>query len=290
MRHLSWNACLFITWGIVLLLPGNSSLHRAATTVVAAGPALKAPVTGLQPTFEPTPTSVIARNTPDQAASSPIEHGDRTLPYIALTFDACQSPHSFAVYDEAVVRVLASTSTPATLFLGGLWMQHHPAQTRLLAANPLFELGNHSWSHSLFTRLTPDEVGSEIKRTQQLMLTLTGQEAALFRFPYNIATDEALDILARQGIRAVSAEVITGDPDPDVSARDIIQTVRNESRNGSIILMHVNGWGRHTAEALPEVIKQLRQQGYTFVTVSQLLELAARTAPTTAPPAGVNRF
>lgn len=193
---------------------------------------------------------------------------------MALTFDACQSPHGFAAYDEAVIQVLTSTSTPATLFLGGLWMQYHPAQTRLLAANPLFELGNHSWSHPLFTRLTPDEVGSEIERTQQLMLTLTGQKAALFRFPYNIATAEALDILARHGVRAISTDVITGDPDPDVLARDIIQTVRNESKNGSIILMHVNGWGRHTAEALPEVIKQLRRQGYTLVTVSRLLELA----------------
>lgn len=259
MRRLAWGAGLFTIWGMVLLV-ACSGLPLEATTVAAAGPALSSP----------TPSPVIAHNTPPP----PVEHGDRTLPYVALTFDACQSPHGFAAYDEAIIRILASTSTPATLFLGGLWMQHHPAQTRLLAANPLFELGNHSWSHPSFTRLTPAEVGSEIERTQQLMLTLTGQKAALFRFPYDVETEEALDILARHGIRAISADVLPGDPDPDVSARDIIRAVSSESRNGSIILMHVNGWGRHTAEALTEVIKQLRQQGYTFVTVSRLLELA----------------
>lgn len=214
-----------------------------------------------------------------------ISHGDRARPYVALTFDACQSPNQLAGYDETIINILAETRTPATLFLGGLWMQRHPAQTRALAANPLFELGNHSWSHADFARLNPEEMSAEILRTQQLMTTLTGRRATLFRFPFGRHTEEALAVVGQEGLQAIQWDVLTGDPDPNVSARAMVKEVTIRTQNGSILIMHVNGWGRHTAEALPEIIKQLRGQGYSFVTVSQLLELARPPNSTRSPVA-----
>jgi peptidoglycan/xylan/chitin deacetylase (PgdA/CDA1 family) len=44
------------------------------------------------------------------------------------------------------------------------------------------------------------------------------------------------------------------------------------ARNGSIVVMHINGRGWHTAEALPAIISRLRERGFTFVTVSEMLE------------------
>lgn len=49
--------------------------------------------------------------------------------------------------------------------------------------------------------------------------------------------------------------------------------VRERVQNGSIIVMHANGRGWHTAESLPQMIEYLQSQGYTLVTVSQLLGL-----------------
>jgi peptidoglycan/xylan/chitin deacetylase (PgdA/CDA1 family) len=204
-----------------------------------------------------------------------INHGDRALLYIALTFDACQTEDRPAGYDETIINILTETGTPATLFLGGLWMQRHPTQTRALAANPLFELGNHAWSHPDFTRLNPEEMSLEILRTQEMMFELTGRQPALFRFPYDAYTDEALAVVGQHGLRTIRWDILTGDPDPRISAQDIIYTVTTEAQNGSIIIMHMNTWGWHTAEALPTIITQLRDEGYTFVTVSQLLELAS---------------
>ena len=51
----------------------------------------------------------------------------------------------------------------------------------------------------------------------------------------------------------------------------MITRVISQTRNGSIIIMHINGRGWHTAEALPTIIAKLREQGYELVTVSQLL-------------------
>jgi peptidoglycan/xylan/chitin deacetylase (PgdA/CDA1 family) len=205
------------------------------------------------------------------AGSARFTHGDRSRPYIALTFDACQSTNQPAGYDEAIIQILTQTGTPATLFLGGLWMQRHPAQTRALAANPLFELGNHSWSHADFSHLTAEEI--DLERTQKSMLRLTGREPTLFRFPYDVDTPEALAVVSRHGLRAISGDILSGDPDPNISARAMVKAITSQVQNGSIVIMHMNSWGWHTAEALPAVIRQLRQQGYTLVTVSQLLEL-----------------
>ncbi len=240
------------------------------------------PVATSQPTEMPPPQAdplSIPNLVPGVAPALPpieptlVTHGDRSLPYVALTFDACQSADHPAGYDEAIIKILAATGTPATLFLGGRWMQWHPTQTQALAANPLFELGNHSWSHPDFTRISPEEMSTEIRRTQDIMVQLTGRQPTLFRFPFDAYTDEALAVVGQHGLRAVQWDVVTGDPDPHVSTRAIVNVVTGQAQNGSIVIMHMNGEGRHTAEALPVIIERLHAHGYTFVTVSQLLGL-----------------
>jgi peptidoglycan/xylan/chitin deacetylase (PgdA/CDA1 family) len=251
------------------MLPTPTVISRPAATIV---PNPISPPTDPIPMPSPVPIIVLP------IEPTLITHGDRSLPYIALTFDACQTAGQPTGYDETLIEILTETGTPATLFLGGLWVQWHPAQTQALAANPLFELGNHSWSHANFARISPEEMGSEILRTQDIMYKLTGQQPTLFRFPYDAYTDEALAVVGQHGLRAVRWDVVTGDADPLISARDIVNTVTTQAKNGSIVIMHMNSRGWHTAEALPAVIGQLRDRGYTFVTVSRLPGLAPSPA------------
>lgn len=201
----------------------------------------------------------------------PIDHGDRSQPLIVLTFDACESSEQITGYDEAVVNILADTGTPATLFLGGLWLNHHSRQAQALAANPLFELGNHSWSHPDFTTLTSTEMSAEIEQTQRAIARLTGRQPNLFRFPAGRYSSEALAAVNGYGLQAIQWDVASGDPDPHLATQAIIEQVIRQARNGSIVVMHLNEASPHTAEALPTIIRQLRERGYTFVTVSQLL-------------------
>lgn len=201
----------------------------------------------------------------------PITNGDRADPVIALTFDACQDPDLPAGYDDEIIRILIETDTPATLFLGGDWMRTHPDETRYLAAQPQFELGNHGWAHIDFATATVEEMIPEIERTQDIMWELAGRQPVVFRFPGGAYTEEALGVVAGSGVRPIEWEVVSGDPDPDITAERMIPWVVNQVQNGSIIIMHMNGRGWHTAEALPTIIEQLREQGFRFVTVSQLL-------------------
>lgn len=192
---------------------------------------------------------------------------------MALTFDACQKPGSPTGYDAAIIDALVEADTPATLFLGGLWMQSHPTQTQALAAHPQFELGNHSWSHPDFSEISAQEMGREILRTQAMMHALTGRQPTLFRLPFGTYNDDVLAVIAQHGLRTIQWDVVTGDPDPNVSAEDIVSAVTAQVENGSIVIMHMNTRGWHTAEALPTLIERLCAQDYRLVTVSQLLGL-----------------
>ena len=278
----------------------SSTPGSDAEPPVVASATVTAPLAAPSPTAEPEPVSRGAPPLPP-VEKALITHGDRSLPVapvvpvlsevessevepsevepanIALTFDACQTAHTPAGYDAAIIDVLIETETPATLFLGGLWMQSHPTQTRALAANPLFELGNHSWSHLDFAQISSEEMSAEILRTQDIMHELTGRQPRLFRLPYGTYTDEALAVVAQHGLHTIQWDVVTGDPDPDVSAEAMVNAVMSQARDGSIVIMHMNTRGWNTAEALPDMIDGLSARGFSFVTVSELLGLDSRT-------------
>ncbi len=94
---------------------------------------------------------------------------------------------------------------------------------------------------------------------------------SLYRFPYGACNPAALAATAANGLLAVQWDVSTGDPDRNQSAQAIVSAAMRHVRPGSIVLMHANGRGHHTAEAMPMLIPKLRAQGYEFVTVSELL-------------------
>ena len=202
-----------------------------------------------------------------------IYHGDRERPYVALTFDLCQKPELPAWFDQGIYDVLTRYDVPATFFMGGDWMRTHVDETLLLASNPKFELGNHSWSHPDLPGLSEEIISKEIIKTQNLLYQLTGRQAKLFRLPAGLYDDLALSVIAWNGLYTIQWDVETGDPDPTIGAERMNWAVRERVQNGSIIIMHANGRGWHTAEALPEMIEYLQNQGYTLVTVSQLLGL-----------------
>ncbi len=94
---------------------------------------------------------------------------------------------------------------------------------------------------------------------------------SLFRFPFGSCNAEGLAAAASAGLLAIQWDVSTGDPAPSQSARAIADVMVRNVKPGSIVLMHGNGRGHHTAEALPLAIPKLKGAGYQFVTVSELL-------------------
>ena len=201
-------------------------------------------------------------------------HGPRELKVIALTFDAC-STIGPSRYDERITEILIETRTPATLFLGGKWIEEEPEHTKQLAAHPQFELGNHTYYHPHLNAISDDSIRHELMRTQDLMDSITGKRPALFRPPFGEYNERVVHIAAEMGLKTIQFDLASGDPDPGFTKEKLIRYVTSMARNGSIIVMHINKRGWHTAEALPEIIDRLRARGFTFLTVSALLTLSS---------------
>ena len=256
-KSLPFPLLLLITACAIALEVATPTQSPPTATVTA--PATSTPTATLWIT--PTPPAVV------------INSGDWIQPYVALTFDMCQDPLYPAGYDASIVEVLRRYEVPATFFMGGDWMRTHPEETRQLASHPNFELGNHSWSHADFTKLTAEEMGQELEMTQDLLFQLTGKHARLFRPPFGGYNDLSLQVTAGHGLYTILWDSVSGDPDPNFDATTILAEIQRTVRKGSIIIMHANGRGWHTAEALPSIIEYLQNKGFVLVTVSQLIGL-----------------
>lgn len=218
-----------------------------------------------------------------------IDHGPRTRHWVALTFDADMTRAMLARlrsgaqrtwYDSTIVHELRATRTPATIFLTGLWTQEYPGVVRELARDSLFELENHSVDHSGWLAPCyglPVVHGSlskwaEIENAARTIRTIAGITPRYFRFPGGCHDASDLRLVAAAGERAVGWDVISGDPfQPDSAV--IVRSVLAGVRPGSIVVMHMVGAPNAPAtdRALPTIIAALRERGYRFVTLQQLL-------------------
>lgn len=193
----------------------------------------------------------------------------KLLKRIALTFDACPTHHRSG-YDSLVIQALIETKTPATLFLSGLWVKKHTRQTQFLSSVSLFEIANHSYSHPHLKEASDQVTMTEIQKTNELLMKLGCKKPAFFRPPYGEFDERTQRLVSEAGMRLIEYDVASGDPDTTISTQRLVRHVVNSVKNGSIVIMHMNKQGRHTAEALPAIISQLREKGYQFVKVSEL--------------------
>lgn len=212
-------------------------------------------------------------------------------PLVALTFDLCERADDHTGYDGAIADALRRERVPATFFAGGKWMRSHPERARQLIADPLFEVGNHAWTHGNLRVLAGEPAERQIVWTQAEYARLRGEIAlraqaadvgaaaiaaipaapAVFRFPYGTCSAETLAMAGRLGLAAIQWDVVSGDAVAGTAAATVARAVLAGVRPGSIVVCHANGRGSGTAEALPTIIASLRRRGYRFVTVSTLL-------------------
>ena len=202
---------------------------------------------------------------------------------VALTFDLCQTRGAIAGYDGAIVDYLRAGSVPATFFAGGLWLATHRERAVQLVADPLFVVGNHSWTHHDLHAAPAATVEKEILTTEAALEETRAAVRAtcshpadtvaaprLFRFPYGSCAPAAASSANAVGATVIQWDVVSGDPD-GTPAASIVRAVLGGVRPGSIVVMHANGRGTHTAEALRTIVPRLRAQGYRFVTVDRML-------------------
>ncbi len=218
------------------------------------------------------------------------DHAATTEKIVALTFDADMTPGMLrelrskrvaSWYNEKVIATLRQEQVPATLFLTGLWIEAYRDATRELSADPLFELGNHSYSHGAFHSpcygLFPTAESNqtaEVQKTDDLLKKYTASYQKYFRFPGLCSDAQSVKKVEDQGYTIIGGDVDGADAF-EKNPKWIASAVAAHVHPGSIVVLHLHGGPNapQTAAALPDIIRKLRSDGYTFVKVSDLLKL-----------------
>ena len=180
---------------------------------------------------------------------------------VALTFDDGPSK-----YTKDILDILKKYDACGTFFLIGNKVSFYGEVLREMLSEGN-EIGNHSYDYKYLTRLSEEEVKDEISKTQDEIKRVTGYTPTLFRPTYGGYNNTLKSYI---DLTFVLWDVDSRDWSVK-STEGIMYNVFKDVKSGSIILFHDNH--EYSVNALPSVIKELKKQGYKFVTVSELLEL-----------------
>ena len=166
-----------------------------------------------------------------------------------------------------MLKIMEERQVRATFFVTGQWAQKNKELLKLMADKG-HEIGNHGYSHQHPAKLSRDGLVELIKKNEEVIYQITGQRNNLFAPPYGEVDDRLSSIVNSIGYKTImwSADTIDWQrPAPEI----IVQRAVNKIDDGGIILMHPT---EPSLAVLDNIIDILKQRGYKFVTVSQLIQ------------------
>lgn len=186
---------------------------------------------------------------------------------VALTFD--DGPHP--KYTPQILDILAQYGVPATFFAVGENVAAYPEIAKRICREG-HELGDHTYHHGRISKMTDEELRCEILSCKEVISRHTGVVPRLFRPPEGVCDAALKQVCEDLDMTIVLWSVDTRDW-AHTPRDEMIENVKSNTKNGSIILMHdFIGQKSPTPAALRIIIPMLLELGYEFVTVSQLLE------------------
>ena len=186
---------------------------------------------------------------------------------IALTFD--DGPHPR--YTPEILDILAEFGVEATFFVVGTNAENYPELIRRELREG-HEVGNHTYNHYHTAKMTGEMLRRDILACSEAISRITGERTTLFRPPEGVCNEDIKALCEAENYTIVLWSVDTRDWAHPTAAQ-ICRNIRENTKNGSIILMHdFIGKNSPTPAVLRQIIPMLQESGYEFVTVSRLLE------------------
>lgn len=197
------------------------------------------------------------------ARQLPIYCVQRDQKLVSISFDAAWGNED----TQQLIDILGQYNVKATFFVVGAWADKYPESVKALHEAG-HEVMNHSNTHAHYPQLSQQEVVADLNACNDKIEAITGERPSLVRLPYGDYDDCSI-----QAVRSIGMEPIQWDVDSldwkEISAPEIQKRVVSKVCPGSIVLFH--NAALHTPEALPGILEQLTQEGYTFVPISQLI-------------------
>ena len=186
---------------------------------------------------------------------------DPNKKYVALTFD--DGPN-YATTGK-VLDILKEKKATATFFLLGQNIAGNEALVKRMVDEGM-DVGSHSYDHPYLPNLSDEQIQEQVRKTDKAIFEACGKLATNFRAPYGAAGQQAARVIGKPLIHwSVDSQ--------DWESKNVATTVarvKDTLYEGSIVLMH--DIHQTTVEALPQIIDNMRQEGYEFVSVDTLLQ------------------
>ena len=202
---------------------------------------------------------------------SPIYQGSDREKKIALTCNIFWGEE----YIPRMLEILQEHDVKMTFFPGGTWVEDFPELLKSIDGAG-HEVGTHGYAH-----LHPDQLSKsanlrDMQKAEELIYQAIHKRPKLYAPPYGEKGAAVLKAAEEQGYSFILWSIDTIDwqrPSPEV----IVRRVVGKAHNGAIVLMHPTA---PTVSALPQIIQELKKQGYQFVMVGEMMDgMTAKTAP-----------
>lgn len=194
--------------------------------------------------------------------SKPIRFGQKDVKKVALTFD--DGPYALT---EKYLDVLKDHKVNATFFVLGTQVNKYPNQAKMIAESG-FEIGTHSHRHKQLTKIRDEAIYHDISMGISAINEVTKTDVKLFRPPYGDVDSRVLGQIEQHDLVTILWSIDPRDWQKN-NANDVARHVLDHAHDGAIILLHEGR--KSTLEALPTIIKGLKEKGYEIVSVSELL-------------------
>ncbi|WP_141506288.1 polysaccharide deacetylase family protein [Paenibacillus luteus] len=219
---------------------------------------------GATATDKPGATATDKLDKPDEQAV--VEKPSKDAKLIALTFDDGPDKN----YTSDILDILKDKDVKATFFVVGQQVTKNPKVLQRIVDEG-HAIGNHTYNHKDLSKLNKQQIIEEVKTADAAIKKAVGFTPVMFRAPYGAVSD-TLKVLLKAGNRDMVGWNIDTRDWAGTSVAGIRKMIKKEAKPGGIILMHSFG-GKHiknTVQALPGVIDDLKDMGYTFVFANQI--------------------
>ena len=182
---------------------------------------------------------------------------------IAISFDCAWGVD----HTDTLLSTMEQNDVRCTFFAVEFWVKKYPQYAKKIVEMG-HELGTHSRTHSYMSKQSKEEISDELYTSSKAIEEVTGKKPTLFRPPYGDYDNDVIQTSLRAGLYPIQWDVDSLDW-KNLSATEIALRIINSVKPGSIILCHNNGL--HTAEALPMIFSTLKNRGFTFVPIGELI-------------------
>lgn len=183
---------------------------------------------------------------------------------VALSFDAAWGNDD----TETLINILKEYDAKATFFVVGAWVDKYPESVKQLS-DAGHQIMNHSNTHPYMTKIDSTQKIDELSTCNRKIFEITGVTPTLFRAPYGDYDNATLEATENLGMYTIQWDVDSLDWKDNATPDSIYQRVTSKVNNGSIVLFHNDA--DHTPAALPKILETLKNDGYEFVFIDELI-------------------